>query len=417
MYLWLTGLQMHHAYATACHPASSLACSMNFTGRYGETAIIVSIALQAVPALIGAFAGAPVLARELETGTFRYAWTQGFGRCRWTLGKLVLLAVAVAAAAGAFTVLFSWYSQPFFAAGYAIPFSTRVFGLLGVAFAAWTLAAFAIGALAGMLIRRVVPAIAATLAVYAGLAFATALWLREHYMTPLVTSNLNLPGSAWVVSQWYTKGGKFAFGAHGSGIVRAVRQLCGAVGGAAPRGRALFPSQRPAVPRPARLHARGPATSPAAGSGPSSGSRAAGCSRCQCCSSPPPSGWSAAAPPNPPDAQATPGGRPGQAVSCRCCPAGVSRSMRVPLYPSDISDAEWAITEATLPEPAWKQGRGGRPAKRCRRGIVNAIRYLVKEGVQWRAVPADLRPAGPGRGSRCCPGRRAARRSSRPRTG
>ena len=66
-------------------------------------------------------------------------------------------------------LLFSWYSQPFFAAGYAIPF-LPAFDLGGVAFAAWTLAAFAIGALAGMLIRRVVPAIAATLAVYAGLA-------------------------------------------------------------------------------------------------------------------------------------------------------------------------------------------------------------------------------------------------------
>jgi ABC-2 family transporter protein len=226
VYLWLTGLQMHHSYATACHPASSLACAMNFTGRYGITAIIVSIFLQAVPALIGAFAGAPVLARELETGTFRYAWTQGIGRWRWTLGKLVPLAIAVAAAAGAFSVLFSWYNQPFFAAGYAIPFSTRVFDLHGVAFAAWTLAAFAIGALAGMLIRRVVPAIAATLAVYAGLAFAAALYLREHYMTPLVTSSLNLPGSAWIVSQWYTKSGKFAFPARGSQIVNAVSQLC-----------------------------------------------------------------------------------------------------------------------------------------------------------------------------------------------
>jgi ABC-2 family transporter protein len=226
VYLWLTGLQMHHSYATACHPASSLACAMNFTGRYGITAIIVSIFLQAVPALIGAFAGAPVLARELETGTFRYAWTQGIGRWRWTLGKLVPLAIAVAAAAGAFSVLFSWYNQPFFAAGYAIPFSTRVFDLHGVAFAAWTLAAFAIGALAGMLIRRVVPAIAATLAVYAGLAFAAALYLREHYMTPLVTSSLNLPGSAWIVSHWYTKSGKFAFPARGSQIVNAVSQLC-----------------------------------------------------------------------------------------------------------------------------------------------------------------------------------------------
>ncbi len=226
VYLWLTALQLHHSYATACHPASSLGCAMDFTGRYGITSIIVSIALQAVPPLIGGFAGAPVLARELETGTFRYAWTQGFGRRRWTLGKLVLLAVAVTAAAEAFSVLFSWYDQPLFAAGYAVPFSPRVFDLGEVAFAAWTLAAFAIGALAGMLIRRVVPAIAATLAVYAGLAFATALWLREHYMAPLLTSTLNLPGSASIVNQWYTKGGKFAFPARGTQIVDAVSRLC-----------------------------------------------------------------------------------------------------------------------------------------------------------------------------------------------
>ena len=226
VYLWLSGLQVHHAYATACHPAGSLACAMNFTGRYGITAIFVSIFLQAAPALIGAFVGAPVLARELETGTFRYAWTQGFGRWRWALAKLVLLAVAVAAAAGAFSALYSWYDQPFFAAGYAIPFSTRLFDLGEVAFAAWTLAAFAIGALAGMLIRRVVPAIAATLAVYAGLALATGLWLREHYMAPLLTSKLNLPGSAWIVSQWYTRSGKFAFPARGSQIVSALSQFC-----------------------------------------------------------------------------------------------------------------------------------------------------------------------------------------------
>jgi len=149
-----------------------------------------------------------VLAREMETGTFRFAWTQGFGRWRWALAKLVLLAVAVAAAAGAFSVLYSWFNQPFFAAGYAIPFSTRLFDLGEVAFPAWTLAAFAIGVLAGMLIRRVVPAIAATLAAYAGLAFATGLWLREHYITPLVTHSTNLPGSAWIISHWYTKGGR-----------------------------------------------------------------------------------------------------------------------------------------------------------------------------------------------------------------
>jgi hypothetical protein len=45
-------------------------------------------------------------------------------------------------------------------------------------------------------------------------------------MTPLLTSHPSLPGSAWSVSQWYTKGGKFAFGAQGSQLVHAVSRLC-----------------------------------------------------------------------------------------------------------------------------------------------------------------------------------------------
>ena len=73
---------------------------------------------QALPVLIGAFVGAPVLARELETGTYRYAWTQGFGRWRWTLGKLVPLAILLVAATGTFGVLLSWYYRPYLAAGH-----------------------------------------------------------------------------------------------------------------------------------------------------------------------------------------------------------------------------------------------------------------------------------------------------------
>jgi ABC-2 family transporter protein len=236
VYLWLTGLQIHHAYAADCHPASSLACGVNFSGRYAVTVNVIRVFLQAVPALIGAFAGAPVLAREMETGTFRYAWTQGFGRWRWALAKLVLLAVVVAAAAGAFTVLFSWYASPFFAASYAIPFATDLFDLLGVAFAAWTLAAFAIGALAGMLIRRVVPAIVATLAAYAGLFLAVVLFLRQHYMTPLVTSSLNVPGSAWIISQWWTKGGTFAFAGWRDAPDGLIQRLCPPPAGAFGKG-------------------------------------------------------------------------------------------------------------------------------------------------------------------------------------
>jgi hypothetical protein len=223
--LWLAGLHLHHAYAAAiaCHPASSFACNNlvnSFNGMYGFLGN--GFLLQVVPVLIGAFLGAPVLARELESGTFRFAWTQGFGRWRWTLAKVVALGVAVTAAAGAISLLFSWYYQPYFPVrsqalyvskelpiGTSSPFAPGLFDLRGVSFAAWTLAAFAIGCLAGALIRRVVPAIVATLVVYTGLAFAVGGFLRQHYLAPLVTSKLNIPDSAWVISQqWFTKSGR-----------------------------------------------------------------------------------------------------------------------------------------------------------------------------------------------------------------
>jgi hypothetical protein len=215
--LWRVGLGLHHAYAVAaaCRPVAAPLCDQLQTSFSGMDLFLANgYALQAVPALIGAFVGAPVLARELETGTFRYAWTQGFGRWRWTLAKLVSLAVVVTAAAGALTVLSSWYYQPYLATGNAALFLPEeppladLFALHGVAFAAWTLAAFAIGALAGMLMRRVVPAIAATLAAYIGLSFAAGLYLRHHYLTPLLARNLfNPPASAWIISSWWTRGG------------------------------------------------------------------------------------------------------------------------------------------------------------------------------------------------------------------
>ena len=159
VYLLITGRQIHHAYAavTACHPAGSIACGDmlgDFNIAYWSRAEVTAALLQAVPALIGAFAGAPVLARELEDGTFRYAWTQGFGRARWTLAKLVPLAATVTAATAAFSVLLSWYLGPFLAEGQQTPLAPTMFGPRGIAFAAWALAAFAIGALAAMLIRR-----------------------------------------------------------------------------------------------------------------------------------------------------------------------------------------------------------------------------------------------------------------------
>jgi hypothetical protein len=79
VYLWLTGLQLHHAAAaaTARRPASSIACRnmvSDFISTYDHRATVIPALLQAVLALIRAFVG-PLLARELETGTFRCAGT------------------------------------------------------------------------------------------------------------------------------------------------------------------------------------------------------------------------------------------------------------------------------------------------------------------------------------------------------
>ncbi len=57
-------------------------------------------------------------------------------------------------------------------------------------------------------------------------------------------------------------------------------------------------------------------------------------------------------------------------------------------YPSDLTDAQWALIEPLLPEP----NTGGRPEKHPRREIVNAILYVVKSGCPWRYLPADLPP-------------------------
>jgi transposase len=67
----------------------------------------------------------------------------------------------------------------------------------------------------------------------------------------------------------------------------------------------------------------------------------------------------------------------------------IGRGRRAPCYPSDMSDAEWAVVRAAMPVPAWLEGRGGRPEAHCLREMVDAVRYLVDNGAKWRSLPAD----------------------------
>jgi hypothetical protein len=210
LYLLLRGLTFLGTYNSylACKPANSPGCAAALTvfqSTYSITVEVTGDLLNAVPVLVGVFAGAPILARELDNGTARFAWTQGAGRIRWTIARLALPALSVTAATAAFSQLYIWFNHPFFDTGFVSRFGPQYFNLTGVAFAAWTLAAFAIGAFAGVLIRRVVPAIAAAMAVWGGLMLATLLVLRQHYLAPLLTKGTgSVPNGAWVVAQWWT---------------------------------------------------------------------------------------------------------------------------------------------------------------------------------------------------------------------
>lgn len=66
--------------------------------------------------------------------------------------------------------------------------------------------------------------------------------------------------------------------------------------------------------------------------------------------------------------------------------------MRQPRYPSDMTDAEWALIEPLLPVPACQTKTGGHPEKWPRREIVDGIRYVVDNGIKWRSMPADFAP-------------------------
>ncbi|MFI1293710.1 IS5 family transposase [Streptomyces sp. NPDC088353] len=61
-------------------------------------------------------------------------------------------------------------------------------------------------------------------------------------------------------------------------------------------------------------------------------------------------------------------------------------------YPTDMTDGEWAEVRPLLPVPGWMHGRGGRPEAYCHRQILDAVRYLVDNGIKWRAMPADFPP-------------------------
>lgn len=226
VYLVVDGAQMRSAYAsvTACRPVDSGSCRFAFETFHDSHSQpgLLGVVLLLLPGIVGAFAGAPLFARELETGTFRYAWTQGAGRMRWAIAAIVAGAVGVAAIMAAFGAVVTWYDQPLVASGITPRLHATLFPITGVAAAGWALAGFALGVLAGLLWRRVLPALATAFGAWFGLAWLAADVLRPRYLAPLTSSSFQLPGRDLALGQWWTKGGVRVSGTQLDAVLRAI---------------------------------------------------------------------------------------------------------------------------------------------------------------------------------------------------
>jgi hypothetical protein len=162
-----------------------------------------------VPVVIGAFLGAPLLARELEDGTWQLAWTQAVPRMRWLAAKLTALAGVTVMLTAMFTAVLTWFRQPFDA--WEGRFQYDAFDLEGLVPVAYALFAFAVATAAGAILRRSLPAFGVAFGAFLAARMTVALVARPAFATPLTTmepvpagGSKPAPGFAgWMIERGY----------------------------------------------------------------------------------------------------------------------------------------------------------------------------------------------------------------------
>jgi hypothetical protein len=179
----VTGPHLANLYnSTVAHCNSRGDCQTairSFLGHDNALHTWLGILVVVVPGILGIFWGSPLVARELETGTFKLAWTQSVSRARWLATKVALLAGAAMAIAGLLSLAVTWWASPLDTAhaSWFATFDER--DLVPVGYAAF---AFTIGVLAGAIIRRMLPAMVTTLVIFAGARIAVTQWVRSQLL-------------------------------------------------------------------------------------------------------------------------------------------------------------------------------------------------------------------------------------------
>ena len=173
------------ALAGCLPPSDRSGCDLivrHFDGEFGSW-VTAARGLAVVPALFGLFVGAPLLARELEHGTYRFAWTQSITRRRWLLSKTAFLALGTLLAAGLLSMLTVWWRGPFDTLEGRM--SPSGFDVEGLVVPAYALFALAVGVLAGLVLRRTVAAMTVTLVVFVATRLTVLKFLRPRFLPPL----------------------------------------------------------------------------------------------------------------------------------------------------------------------------------------------------------------------------------------
>ncbi|GAA2796542.1 hypothetical protein RMN57_35620 [Kitasatospora sp. CM 4170] len=205
-----TGLYIHAGFedsgAARCDPGAE-ACARvwkAFLHEYGTPIRVGEALLPFLGGALGAFTGGPLVAREFEHGTFRFAWTQGAGRARWTAAGLALAGAVLGVGSALLGLLLAWWSEP--AARQWGRFSPAVFAQSAPSLVGRALFAFGVAALAGAVLRRTVVSVGVGLVVSVAGSFAGEA-LRFHYLPPLegVVHSLLEPAAdqRWVGSMWF----------------------------------------------------------------------------------------------------------------------------------------------------------------------------------------------------------------------
>jgi ABC-2 family transporter protein len=178
-------VSLSDTYLKSCHANRDCGSTNNpVLNADGTLAATLSDLILLAPALIGVFWGAPLVARELETGTYRLGWTQSVTRRHWLAAKLGVVGLISVAVAGLLSLMVTWWSSPIDTAN-ANRFGVAEFGLRDIAPMGYAAFAFALGVTAGVLIRRTLPAMASTLVAFIVAREVEVTWIRPHLMAPV----------------------------------------------------------------------------------------------------------------------------------------------------------------------------------------------------------------------------------------